>query len=347
MGDGRWANENEDRGRKGSGMIGTVFRTDDVPAGDRFDYWQELVGRTRCSTLVSDHAADFWAEQRLMELGPVVVSQMSFLPTRYRRTAKLVRQSDPEFYHLTLLIEGGLALDHAGQTSTFTSRDLHLADSSRPYDVRSADDRQGGLVTGMAVDFPKALLPLPPHRVRQLLGRRLPGLEGVGALLAEFVVGLDRQAGTLQPSDAPRLGTVVVDLMSAWFAQLLEAEAVLSPETRGRAMAERVQAFIRQNLHDPELTPPVIAAAHNISLSYLHRIFQEQTHGEPVAAWIRRLRMENAHRDLANGALRRTPIHVIAARWGYPRPSDFTRAFRSAYGMSPREYRQQAQSQAL
>lgn len=159
-------------------MIGTVFRTDDVPAGDRFDYWQELVGRTRSSALVSAHAAEFWAEQRLLELGPVVVSQMSFKPTRYRRTPKLVRQSDPELYHLTLLIDGGLALDHAGRESTYTSRDLHLADSSQPYDVRSADDRQGGVVTGMAVDFPKALLPLPPHRVRELLGRNLPGREG-------------------------------------------------------------------------------------------------------------------------------------------------------------------------
>lgn len=111
-------------------------------------------------------------------------------------------------------------------------------------------------------------------------------------------------------------------------------------------MAQRVQDYIRQNLHDPELTPPVIAAAHNISLSYLHRIFQEQTRGEPVAAWIRRRRLENAHRDLANPALRGTPIHVIAARWGYRRPSDFTRAFRGAYGMSPRDYRQQTVSQA-
>ncbi|MDX3455343.1 helix-turn-helix domain-containing protein [Streptomyces sp. ME02-8801-2C] len=321
-------------------MIGTVFRTADVPAGDRFDYWQELVGRTRSSALVSEHAAEFWAEQRLLELGPVIVSQLSFKPTRYRRTAKMVRQADPEFYHLTLLMDGGLALDHVGQASTFTARDLHLADSSQPYDVRSADDRQGGVVTGMAVDFPKSLLPLPPHRVRELLGRRLPGQEGVGSLLADFVVGLERQSGTLQPSDAPRLGTVVLDLMSAWFAQLLEAEAALSPESRGRAMAQRVQDFIRQNLHDPELTPPVIAAAHNISLSYLHRIFQQQTQGEPVAAWIRRRRLENAHRDLSNPALLGTPIHTIAARWGYPRASDFTRAFRSAYGISPRDHRQ-------
>jgi AraC-like DNA-binding protein len=322
-------------------MIQTVFRSEDVPAEDRFDYWRELLGRTRSpSDISSIHAADFWAEHRLMELGPVTVGTIACLPTRYRRSPKQVRQSDPELYHLTLLLDGGLALDHAGQRAIFGPRDLHLADSSQPFDLRPR--HENAVIKGVGVDFPKALLPLPPHRVRELLGRGLSGQEGVGALLAEFLTGLTRQADTLQPSDAPRLGTVVLDLVTALFAQLLEAETALSPEARGRATAESIRAFIRRNLHDPELTPRTIAAAHYISVSYLHRIFQQQTQGETVAAWIRGQRLEGARRDLADPALRTTPIHTVAARWGLPRASDFTRAFRAAYGVSPREYRMQA-----
>jgi AraC-like DNA-binding protein len=190
-----------------------------------------------------------------------------------------------------------------------------------------------------------ALLPRPPHLLRVLLGRGLSGREGTGALLTEFLVGLDRQAETLQPSDAPRLGTVVLDLVSAWFAQVLDAEAALPQETRRRVTAQRIQAFIRQNLHDPELTPSSIAAAHHISRSYLYRIFQQQSQGETVAAWIRSRRLENAHRDLADSSLRTTPVHAVAARWGFPRASEFTRAFRTAYGLSPKEYRLQALSE--
>jgi AraC-like DNA-binding protein len=319
-------------------MIGTVFRSEDVPAEDRFDHWRQVIGRTRASDVISAHSADFWAESRLLELGPVTVCPMSFLPTRYRRSSTMVRQSDPELYHLTLLVDGSLTLDHAGRTDTFRPRDLHLADSSRPYDLRPTDDRECRAFKGVGVDFPKVLLPLPPHQVRELLGRGLSGREGIGALLADFLLGLERQADSLQPSDAARLGTVVLDLVSAWFAQALEAEAALPQETRRRAMVERVQAVIRQNLHDPELTPPVIAAAHHISLSYLHRIFQQQTQ-ETVAAWIRARRLEGARRDLADSSLRAMPIHAIAARWGIPRASDFTRAFRTAHGFSPKEYR--------
>jgi len=328
-------------------MIGTVFRSDDVPAEDRFDYWRELIGRTRSSDIISAHAADFWAEHRLMELGPVTVWPSSFLPTRYHRSPRMVRQSDPELYHLTLLIDGELALEHAGRTESFGPRTLHLAESSRPYDLRPyhdgpADDGQRPVIRGVGVDFPRALLPVSPRRVRELLGRGLPGQEGVGALLMDFLTSVERQATTLRPSDAPRLGTVVLDLVSAWCAQVLDAEAALSRETRQRALVESIRAFMRQNLHNPDLTPPVIAAAHHISLSYLHRIFQQESQGETVAAWIRRRRLEGAHRDLADPSLRGTPIQTVAARWGIPRASDFTRAFRAAYGLSPTEYRQQA-----
>ena len=327
-------------------MIGTVFRSDDVPVEDRFDYWRELVHRAIApSDITSEYAGDFWAEQRLMELGPVMVWPVSVLPTRFRRTEKLVRQSDPEMYHLSLVLGGGLGVDHIGRTDLYGPRDLWVTDTSEPYEVRPPDGARH-LVKGVGVDFPKALMPVSPNRVRELLGRRLSGREATGALLTAFLTGLDRESGSLRPSDAPRLGVVLVDLLSAWFAQVLDAEDALPPETRHRTMITQIRAFIRQNLHDPELTPPVIAAAHHISVSYLHRLFRDhaQEEGETIAAWIRTQRLEGARHDLADPALHATPIHAVAARWGLPRASGFTRAFRTAYGLTPKEYRLQALS---
>ncbi|MFJ2603642.1 AraC family transcriptional regulator [Streptomyces sp. NPDC091279] len=324
-------------------MIGTLFHSDDVPVENRFEYWRELTQRAIApSVMTSPYADDFYAQQRLMELGPVVVWPTMILPTRFLRTERMVRQCDPEIYHLTLLLGGGLGLDHVGRADVYGPRDLWLTDSSRPYDVGPPTVGDDHLVTGVGVDFPKSLLPLSPERVQPLLGRRLPGQEGTGALLSGFLTGLTRESETLKPADAPRLGAVLVDLLAAWFAQVVEAEAALSPETRQRALVAHIKAFVRENLHDPELTPPVVAAAHHISLSYLHRLFQEDARGETVAAWIRAQRLEGARRDLANPALHATPIRAIAARWGLVRAPDFARAFRTAYGMSPREYREQS-----
>ncbi|MGW2491401.1 helix-turn-helix domain-containing protein [Streptomyces sp. NPDC001606] len=325
-------------------MIGTVFRSQDVPAADRLEHWRQTLDRIRPSDVTSTHGADFRAEGRLMEMGPVTVLPVSFMSSRYRRSAKAVRRSDPQHYHLTLLLQGEMGLEHAGHSATLRPDSLHLVDSSQPFNLSVTGAGPDGHAKGIGVDLPKSLLPLPPHRIRGALGQALPGREGAGALLTEFLLNLHRQADTLRPSDAPRLGTVVLDLLSTWLTHLLDARSSLPPQSRRTALLRSVLAFAQQNLHDPELSPSLIAAAHHISLSYLHKVFQEQMPGQTVAAWIRDRRLDGARRDLADPALRHTPVHSIALRWGLPDASGFNRAFRTAYGLPPGQYRRRALS---
>jgi AraC-like DNA-binding protein len=161
----------------------------------------------------------------------------------------------------------------------------------------------------------------------------------IGGLLAQFLTQLATDTSSLQPADAPRLATVLIDLLTALFAPALEAQDSLEPGTRQRTLNLQIRAFIDRNLADPQLTPGAIAAAHHISLSYLHRLFQNEK--ETVAALIRHQRIERARRDLADPTQHSTPIHAIATRWGFPRPSEFTRAFRTTHGMPPTDYRRQ------
>ncbi|SER80521.1 AraC-binding-like domain-containing protein [Streptomyces sp. yr375] len=157
------------------------------------------------SDMSSDHAADFWAEQRLLEPGPVRVWPVRVPPTRYRRNARMVRQSDPEEYHLSLVLGAGLGFAPVGRVDTYGPHDLWLSDSSRPYVVqpygmRPSADRELPFITGVGMEFPKTLLPMPPARVRELLGRRLPGREGTGALLTGFLTAF-RAAYGISPTE--------------------------------------------------------------------------------------------------------------------------------------------------
>ncbi|WP_406465003.1 helix-turn-helix domain-containing protein [Streptomyces sp. NBC_01622] len=332
--------EQHGQGRKT--MYETVLRTEDLPAADRFDVWREYLIKTHVPVeLVSEHASDFRVTDRVLTLGSVAVRSMHAPPVTVRRTRKLVRQSDPEAYLVSLLCQGSMDVVHQqGRTdcrATHHPYDLVLLSTSLPNEMRVRTDEGKASLTGFSVLVPKVLLSVPTDSVDRLLARRMPGGEGAIALLFAFITQLTRDTASYGPADGPRLGTVVVDLLSAALAQVLEMENSLTPETRRRTLTLTIEAFIQQNLPDPRLAPEVVAAAHHISVSYLHRLFQER--GISVAASIRRRRLERVCADLADPAMVTVPVHAIASQWGFTDGAHFSRTFRREYGMTPLEYR--------
>ncbi|MEW2544303.1 helix-turn-helix domain-containing protein [Streptomyces sp. NPDC047002] len=312
----------------------TEFRSEDLPVQDRFDAWRALMSSTHAPMrLESERAADFRAHQRLIDLGAVAVWPARFEQLVFLRTPQLIRQADPEVYHLSLLRDGRAGVSWGREQNVYRAGDFHLNDSSRPYEIWT----HRGWISSVGVEIPKQLLPLPAATVDRAVGRHLGGRSGPGALLAHFLTQLAAGTGGYRPADGPRLATVLADLVAAVLAHAVEDERAQHAETRTRVLTLRAKAFIRQNLHDPDLTPGRVAEHHHISRGYLHRLFRAE--GETVAAYIRGARLAGAHRDLADPAHAGTPVHVIAARWGFPRAADFTRAFRNAYGMPPSEHR--------
>ncbi|WP_046084998.1 helix-turn-helix domain-containing protein [Streptomyces antioxidans] len=327
-------------------MTVTVPQIDDIPPAERFAAWRALSELTPIPMeLHSDHEHDFRATVRGgMDIGEVMLTHTSVPSLRNERTAAHIRRSDPELYHLRLTLHGESDVCHGDAETTVGARQFMLTSTSAPY--LAVCER--GRVDGMTVTLHPSLLPFPPADLQRLLGQRLSGRSGIGAMLADFLTRLATESDAYGPADAPRLGTVALDLLNALLAHELDAgagaearaENRLTPESRRRTLRLRIQEFARQNLDRPGLTPASIAAAHHISLRYLYRLFEEQ--GHTVSAWIRAQRLERCRRDLADPALGDTPIHVIAARWGFSHAADFSRAFRGAYGVPPRDFRHRA-----
>ena len=295
------------------------------------------MGRTHAPMeLSSQRAADYRGYQRVIGLGEVTVWPATFDHLVFRRTPRLVRQSDPEVFHLSLLRHGDGAASWGKRQVGYQQNDFHVNCSSRSYDVSTGTDP----VTIIGVEIPRAAMALPLGRADGVVGRRISGRDGMGALLAGMLVQLTSDTSSYRADDAKRLGTVVIDLVTAVFAHALDAEPDLPPETHARALTLRIKSFVQRHLNDPDLTPGKIAAAHHISRSYLYRLFQDE--GLTVASYIRDQRLARARQDLTDPSLSGIPVHTVAARWGYSRPGDFTRAFRAAYGVTPSELRYQS-----
>ncbi|MFE4172139.1 helix-turn-helix domain-containing protein [Streptomyces sp. NPDC056909] len=323
-------------------MVTTAeFKTSYLPAAERFGHWCDLTSDSIVpNKLRSDHASDFRAALRLLDLGMVQISALTYPPLEISRHAKLIRQSDPEQYQLMLNLRGRHRIVQGGSDTTIGAGELTLYDTSRP--LHGSAHADSGLVEGILVQFPRALLTLPADRVRPLTAERLSGRDGVGALLVGYLRQLVAGIGSYTAADGPRLATVTVDLLTALCAHHLDAERAMPPEGHRRVLFLRIHAFIEQHLADPGLTPAAVAAACQISLRQLHRLFREQD--RTVAAWIRHRRLESCRRDLVDPTLSRRPIHATAARWGFTDPANFSRVFRTAYGVTPGDYRRTART---
>ncbi len=317
-------------------MLTGVFRTDDLPTEDRFTCWRELSDDTLGATeLRSAHAGDFRASARFRRLGPVRVLTIECPTLESHRTSRMIRASDPEMYALHLADLGQADVGHADRRSVLRPGELILSSTSRPNHGRLRD--AGGRVRTVATLIPRALL--PESAAERLLGVPLPAVDGIGGVLSRLLAHQAAPGPTGHgPADSERLGAVVLDLTTVLLNEHLDRPSPV--EQHQHALLLRVHDHIRRHLADPGLSAADIAAAHHVSVRTLYRVFERE--GTSLAASIREQRLDQARRSLGDPALRALSIQGIAARCGFPRPADFSRAFRARYGLSPREFRSTA-----
>lgn len=318
---------------RGERVIRTVFRSDDLPPAERLTRFDEFLLHSDHPMRVTDTDPDgFRATARALDLGSVNIVELTCSPSLVRRTARLVRQGDPELSSVVFPRRGSLVVSQGGRQALLGERDFALYDSSQPFSVRITGRTTATLVRA---HVPRALLPLPARQAERLLATRLPGREGMGALLTQFLGGVVADSA----GDVTRMGSAGLDLLAATLAHHLDAGPRVPDDTHRGALPARVEAFVDAHLSDPDLSPRAIAAAHHISVSYLHRLFRDQE--MTVTALIRHRRLERARRALADPRLRSEPVHRIAARCGFRDHAAFTRAFRAAHGIPPRDFREQ------
>ncbi|WP_169814840.1 helix-turn-helix domain-containing protein [Nocardia crassostreae] len=72
-------------------------------------------------------------------------------------------------------------------------------------------------------------------------------------------------------------------------------------------------------------------------MRYLYKVCAAAEYG--LAQWIIGERLEQIRAELARPDARHRSIAAIALRWRFRNQSHFTRRFRLAYGITPREWR--------
>ncbi|MFH8257721.1 AraC-like ligand-binding domain-containing protein [Streptomyces roseolus] len=317
----------------------TTISTASVGARDAFEWWSQVIGDTVMPvTTASPYADRFRGTATAVRLTDTEFSDFAFSPMAARRAAAHIRHGDPEQYFLLLVHGSPIGIEQRRNNTLLTSGEMTLFDTSHPLSCEFQDD--GRLSHVSLLRLPRATLPVPQDGVDRLLGTTLSARTGSGALLSSYLTGLRAETGRCDPEELSRLGAVALALSETFLTALTNSTVPATHETRHHVLLTRVRAFIEANLADPDLRPASIAAYHHISLRTLHALFRQEP--TTVAATIRHRRLERCRADLADPRMRDRPIAVLAARWGFLIPAEFSRAFRAVYGMSPSEWRSES-----
>lgn len=246
------------------------------------------------------------------------------------RTPELIARGDRSYFKLSLMLAGTGMLIQDDREAVLQAGDLAVYDTDRPYSLVFDDDFRT-----MVVMFPKHLISLPPDMVGQLTAVRISGQGGLGGMVVPYLTQLAGNLDQLAGTTGARLAHSALDLVTTVFTRELGLDEVSADPHR--ALVQRIRSYIDRNLASTDLGPATIASAHFISTRHLHGLFQEQ--GVTVSTWIRTRRLEQCRRDLLDPMLGDRPVAAIAARWGFVDAAHFSRAFKSAFGISPSEYR--------
>jgi len=297
----------------------------------RIEFWNEVVCNTFTPLTVNAPTEDFSGRMRHLELADIRLAVADSTPAIVTHSRAQVSRCQDAYFMLHLQLSGQSFNQQTGREATLSPGCLTLFDSTRPYSVAFSHPtsilvaRIPRSLMREYVTCPEALTLLP-----------LPSSNPAIWLAARFIRDLWRKSATVSSQPAARhLNEGLMNLVAAAYASIRGAKVEGSPHAA--VVRIRLLELIESNLRNPDLTPAVIARMGHVSTRYLHLLFEQQ--GESVRRYVQRRRLEECARVLRDRLRDTKSVTEIACEQGFNSTSQFCRAFRERYGVTPTEYR--------
>ena len=274
---------------------------------------------------------DFYGNIACTDYGGLRFATFTSTPHRIVRRPSHIGRSNSAHYLVSLQRSGIGRMQQANQSCELQAGDIGIVDGARPFSV----------LFPQAVNRAVAVIP------SAMLNSRAPWLR-------------NRPIGRMKhdPELHPMLRMTIERLTSPTCQSTDEAElladnlcnlvALLTSHTTSEQNAaqerlceiERMLAFIRRHLSDPDLSPQALARYLKVSIRTVHNRFEavETSFGRALLE----LRLDEAQRALADPRQAIYSVTQIAYGVGFHDLSHFSKAFRAKYGISPKHYRKVA-----
>lgn len=308
--------------------------TDEVEPHNRFDYWREvrskgLFGVT--AELEREQRADFYGEFSLRGVGGAGLVELRASRYRVARTEADIADAPGDSICIYQQLGGGGWFGGLpGNDFTIDSGSFATSHTDLPYATAPLGNAGFHL---RILKIPAAHVPAPARQLRSLTAKTFD--DGALAPLLKSCFTDLVEGSVTEEHAAPQVQAL---------AQLALIErGIVNRASRRGQFALRIgrlslaRRLIVRHLANPELSPSMVADLLGVSVRHMHMLFEmadrsfSQTVTEARLKQSRRLLVEAPERLIAD----------IAFASGFESLATFYRAFNTAFGMAPGDFRNQ------
>jgi AraC-like DNA-binding protein len=310
-----------------------LWTTEALPPSRQFEAWREVIVDAHLSwDIPKIDCEQFPAYMRQHRVDGLRLTDCTASACVSGTRSKAQIAHDDEAYLTVVVIDqGSETLGFGGQELPLTEGMFTLWDSTRPMSFMTGDN-----LRQMSLLVPEARLLRRVPRVRDLVGRPMNGRHGMGGLFVDHMHALMRRLAELPAASRHSAAEATLDLLGL----CLGGQPALPAPRLRQMVLEQVQRHIEAHLTDPSLGAATLASTFRMTERNLHKLFEDT--GTTVGTHIRARRLAMCRRDLEGRTLAARQISEISSHWGFKDPGHFSKAFRAAYGVSPREFRARA-----
>ena len=266
-----------------------------------------------------------------------MVAEVASTAQDVQRTRREISRTDDEYLQIAMVSRGVARVAQDGREVVLGPGDYAIHETTRPFRWTFGGDWEVGVFT-----LPRGSVGLSEAESRLLTARRLDGQAGITGVVSRFLKDLGRNLDSLCGTQSERVLADVTDLVVALLSAWGDDSEVVRTSVQ-RSLMLRIKDYIDRRLADPTLGPAEIAAAVNIDQVPAQAVRGRGPVGGPVCSG---LRLQRCRRDLLDPRLADRSVAAIAFGWGFGDLSGFNRAFKAAYGVTPRELRGPASASA-
>ena len=281
----------------------------------------------------------FEAYLSLALLDGMMVGECRTFGQTFRRDRLKVLSEGLDHYIIQVFTEGQTSGRFGGRQAQASPGDIWVLDMASELDAENTQFHNLSLVVPRAMIAPALRAPDMQH------GRTIPADTPIARIFRTYLASLTASLGTLTPGDAAALTPTTSRLVEALLNSRDDApRPEMAMQTSEMATLFTAKQAIEQHLSDPMLSPDTVAGLVGVSRATLYRLFAPLG---GVASFTRTRRLRRSIRDLLDPAQSNRRINEICFAWGFRSESDYSRAFKQHFGMSPSEARAAGQAARL